>query len=380
MEETKYLIWLAMIFGSASRAVWEVIETYDTAYQAYAEITGGSCPIPMTINQKNNIDKISPEKAEEIISYCASNNINIITYNSPDYPEELKDISCPPPVLYCKGNISCIKNGKNVTCVGTRKPSNYTQKIISGICTELAVNNFTIVSGFAVGCDITAHMSAVKNSGKTACILGCGLDINYPSQNQQYRKSIIENGGVFISEFPPETPAFARNFPQRNRILSALSKATIVFEATEKSGSLNTASLVCRQHKKLFCIPPADILDSRYAGNIHLLRTCAEPLYSVDDILDIYGFTENKPEIRYKPEKNKYHINDIPKKNETKFTSVQQKILSIFNDEPMHIDTIIDRLNMDISEIIAEIMDLQMSGVIEEITGNRYRKTERGNR
>lgn len=379
MKETKYLIWLALIFGSASRAVWEVIETYDNAYQAYAEITGGSCLIPMTSNQKKNTENISLHKAEEIISYCAGNGISIISYNSPDYPQELKDISCPPPVLYCRGDISCIKNGKNITCVGTRNPSSYTQKIVSGICTELAVNNFTIVSGFAVGCDITAHMSAVNNSGKTACILGCGLDINYPSPNRQYRKSIIENGGAFISEFPPDAPVFARNFPQRNRILSALSKATIVFEAGEKSGSLNTASLVCGQHKKLFCIPPADIFDRRYAGNIRLLRTCAEPLYSVDDIMNIYGFTENKPEIRCKPEKTEHHTNEIPEKNETAFTPVQQKILSIFNDEPLHIDTLIDRLDMDISEIIAEIMELQMDGVIEEITGNRYRKTERRN-
>ena len=380
MKEIKYLIWLALIFGSASRAVWEVIETYDTVFHAYAEITGGSCTIPMTSNQKRNIEKISLEKAEEIISYCAENDINITDYNQPDYPEELKDISCPPPVLYYKGDISCIRNGKNVTCVGTRTPSSYTQKIISEICTELALNNFTIVSGFAVGCDITAHMSAVNNSGKTACILGCGLDINYPSQNQQYRKSIIKNGGVFISEFPPETPAFARNFPQRNRILSALSRVTIVFEASEKSGSLNTASLVCGQHKKLFCIPPADISDSRYSGNINLLRTYAEPLYSVDDILDIYGFTENKPEIRYKPEKTEHHINKMPEKTETEFTPVQQKILSVFNDEPLHIDILIDKLDMDISEIVSEIMELQIDGVIEEITGNRYRKTERGNK
>lgn len=379
MEEIKYLIWLALVFGSASRAVWEVMEKYGAPQEAYSAITSGLCSIPMTSSQKQNTEKIPLEKAEEIISCCAENAIEITAYNQPEYPEELKEIGCPPPVLYYRGDISCVAGGKNVTCVGARNPSEYTKKIISGICTELAVNNFTIVSGFAVGCDIAAHIAAVKSSGKTACILGCGLNVNYPSQNRQYRRSIIENGGVFISEFPPDMSAFARNFPQRNRILSALSRATIVFEAAEKSGSLNTASLVRGQHKKLFCIPPADIYDSRYAGNIQLLRTCAEPLYSAEDIMNIYGMTEKKPEIRLKPEKTEHHTIEIPEKNETNFTTVQQKILAVFNDEPIHIDTLIDRLNMDISEIIAEIMELQMDGVIEEITGNRYRKTERGN-
>ena len=377
MEEVKYLIWLSMVFGSSSGTVWQIIHSYDTAYQAYTKLINNSCPVSLSEHQKNNINKISPEKADEIISYCSDNDIFIIPYTSPEYPESLLEISNPPPVLYIQGDISCLSGGKNITCIGTRKPSEYTQKIISLICTGLVGNNFTIVSGFAMGCDIKAHMSAVNAGGKTACILGCGIDINYPVPNKHYRKSIIENGGVFISEFPPETPPFGRNFPQRNRILSALSRSTIVFEAAGKSGSLSTAGLVKSQNRKLFCIPPADIDDSRYAGNIHLLRTSATPLYSVEDVLEFYGKPEIlsvlKPEI--KPE-NHEKINNIPM---PELTPLQQKILSFFGDDDIiHIDNIIDRLNMDISEIITEIMELRMSGIIEDITGNRFRKTERG--
>ncbi|MCM1316029.1 MAG: DNA-processing protein DprA [Prevotella sp.] len=377
MKELKYLIWLAMVFGSSSGTLWQIIRSYDTVYQAYSGLINNSCPVSLSENQKNNINKISAEKAGEIISYCSDNDIFIIPYTSPEYPESLLKISNPPPVLYVQGDISCLSGGKNITCIGTRKPSEYTKKIISMICTGLVKNNFTIVSGFAMGCDIKAHMSAVGAGGKTACILGCGIDINYPVPNQLYRKSIIESGGVFISEFLPSTPAFSRNFPQRNRILSALSRATIVFEAAGKSGSLSTAGLVKSQNRKLFCIPPADISDSRYAGNIHLIRTSATPLYSVGDVLEFYGEPEKisvrKTEI--KPQ-NHEKLNII---SEPEFTPLQQKILSAFgNNDVIHMDTLIDRLDMDISEIITEIMELRMSGIIEELTGNRYRKTERG--
>lgn len=384
MKDLKYLVWLAMVSGSSSGTVWEIINSYDTAYQAYNALINNSCQVRLSVNQKNNINKISPEKAGEIISYCSDNDIFIIPYTSPEYPEKLLEINNPPPVLYVQGDISCLSGGKNITCIGTRNPSEYTQKIISVICSGLAGNDFTIVSGFAMGSDIMAHMSAVRTGGKTACILGCGNNINYPAPNNRYRKSIIENGGVFVSEFPPDTPPYAKNFPQRNRILSALSKATIVFEAGLKSGSLSTAGLVKSHNRKLFCIPPADITDSRYAGNISLLRKSAVPLYSVDDVLEFYGTPENisviKPESRpkIKPEiKTEIH-EKINNTSVPELTPVQQKILSVFGDDDIiHIDNIIDRLDMDISEIITEIMELRIAGIIEEITGNRFRKTER---
>ncbi|MDE6833736.1 MAG: DNA-processing protein DprA [Ruminococcus sp.] len=378
MEELKYIVWLSLVFGSSSVMLWQIINSYDTAYHAYTSLKDGSYPDSLSENQKNNINKISPEKADKIIEYCSANDIFIIPYTSPEYPEILLKISNPPPVLYVQGDILCLSGGKNITCIGTRKPCEYTKKIISVICSGLAENDFTIVSGFAMGCDIYAHMSAVRAGGKTACILGCGSDVNYPAPNFSYRKSIIENGGVFISEFPPETPPYAKNFPQRNRILSALSKATIVFEAGDKSGSLSTAKLVKNQNRKLFCIPPADISDNRYAGNIHLLRTSATPLYSVGDILDFYNqpekVTVSESEIEINSE-NHEKINNTPL---PEITPVQQKILSMFEDNDIvHIDNIIDKLDMDISEIITEIMELRISGIIEEITGNRFRKTER---
>ncbi|MDE6035366.1 MAG: DNA-processing protein DprA [Ruminococcus sp.] len=384
MKELKYLVWLSLVFGSSSGTVWQIINSYDTAYQAYTELISGLYPVELNENQKNNINKVSPDKAGEIISYCQGNDISIVPYTSAEYPESLLKIYNPPPVLYVRGDVSCLSGDRNITCIGTRRPGEYTKKVISVICSGLVENNFTIISGFAVGCDINAHLSAVRSGGKTICILGCGVDVNYPAPNYRYRREIIGNGGAFVSEFPPDTSPYAKNFPQRNRILSALSRATIVFEAGMKSGSLSTAGLVRGQNRKLFCIPPADITDSRYAGNIYLLRNDALPVYSVNDVLRFYGQTGNvilptpetkpatKPEIK---SENHEKINNTPL---LQLTPVQQKILSVFDGkDTVHMDNIIDSLDMDISEIITEIMELIISGIIEEINGNRFRKTER---
>ncbi|MCM1507030.1 MAG: DNA-processing protein DprA [Ruminococcus flavefaciens] len=399
MKEIKYLVWLAMVFGSTSEKVWEILKEYSTAYEAYSELSSGACSIRLTESQKKNVQKITLEKAEETIMNCVEKGINILGFNSPAYPERLRRIKCPPPVIYYMGNISCISQENNISCVGTRDASRYTLNTVSRICTELAMNGFTIVSGFAVGCDITSHLSAVGASRPTVCVLGCGIDINYPPQNKQYRNDILRTGGVFISEFPPNTPAYASNFPQRNRIIAGLSRATIVFEAGARSGSLSTANLVRSQKGELFCLPPTDLFDSRYSGNIKLLRSTAKPLYSVQDIFDFYGtekvscFSENKtpPDIKkkikstaVKPEEHRKSspeekavsdVNEKPEKHEIIFTPVQQKILEMLDIGAVHVDVIIQKFDdMDISEIITEIMELQIAGIIEEIAGSRYRK------
>lgn len=373
MGNIKYLIWLSIVFGNSSKAVWKIIELYNSPVDAYYEIVSGKCKIRFTDGQNKRISEVSIEKVLEIISYCLENNINVICYSSSSYPKYFRELSCKPVVLYYKGNISCV-NGKNITCVGTRNPCQYTVKAISTICNELVNNDFTIVSGFAKGADILSHLVAIDSQKPTVCILGCGIDVNYPSGHEKYKENVIKNGGVLISEYPPLERCRKGYFHKRNILLAALSKVTIVFEAKKESGSLITAKEAHNQGKKVLCIPPADIFDERYAGNINILRSIAEPLYGVEDIFKIYGgkyITNiiNLPEECRETEKT---LNQ--KNNKCSFTPVQQKILELLNNCTLHMDVIIHKLDMDIAELSMEIMELQQMGIIEEVAGNRFRK------
>lgn len=386
----EYLIWLTMVLGNTSATVWQFLKSYDSAGDAYREIVSGSCEIRLTDCQLKKIKENPLEKAQEIVSYCQKNDVSIIRYCDDGYPEQLKSMKYMPVILYYRGDISCIVNGKNITCVGTRNPCEYTVRTISRVCSELVTNGFTIVSGFAVGSDITSHLAAVNLNRPTICVLGCGIDVDYPLENTRYRKQILENGGVFISEYPPAQHICRGSFQRRNVILAALSNATIVFEAGAKSGSLNTAGSAVKQNKKLFCIPPADIFDQRYAGNIDILRNGAKPLYSLDDVYNVYNVQNavqsntlpdciDVPSVKY-PETRKCKTEKfiavpvskpVPEKS---FTLVQQKILGLLENCTLHIDIIIQKMNMDISEIITELMELQFMGVVEELAGSRFRK------
>lgn len=238
-----------------------------------------------------------------IISYCERHNIEIIPFDSHKYPDGLRRISNPPAVIYCKGKTDILTDNIIVAIVGTRKPSEYGIRATQSVAAETAAGGITIASGFAVGTDITAHLAAVRNGGRTVAVLGSGLDYPYPKDNLQYIDEILENG-VFVSEYPPETPPSSSTFPARNRILTAISSGTAVMEASRKSGSLNSAAHAISQGKELFVLPPRDIFDPAYDGNCQLLRDSAIPICSPDDIVREYF--EN-----YSRMPAKEHLSDI---------------------------------------------------------------------
>ena len=228
-------------------------------------------------------------------------------------------------------------------------------------------------------------------------MLGCGVDVNYPSGNFQYRDSIIENGGVFISEYPPGTPAYSHNFPKRNRILSAIGRATVVFEAAIKSGSMVTASIADEQNREIFCMPPADITDKRYSGNIKLLRNIAKPFYSCEEIVDFFNLEScrdtdfikqeiscDKPVVCSSPAKKKKAVPEKTRPMETiinhdietdnSLTPVQCEIVRLLTNCAVHIDVIAYKLNMDIMELMAELTELELLDIIEALPGKLFKK------
>lgn len=182
-----------------------------------------------------------------------------ISIENPKYPLLLKQIYDPPKILYVKGNID-ILNNPCISIVGCRDASKYGQEVAKYFAYNLTKEGFTIVSGLARGIDSFAHIGTLEAKGQTIAVLGCGLDIIYPKQNEKLADEILNFGGAIISEYPIGTKPYKMNFPARNRIISGLSKGVIVVEAKEKGGSLITADYAMEQGRELFAVP----------GNINL--------------------------------------------------------------------------------------------------------------
>ncbi|HBB02860.1 MAG: hypothetical protein US89_C0007G0044 [Candidatus Peregrinibacteria bacterium GW2011_GWF2_38_29] len=201
-----------------------------------------------------------------------------------EFPAALRHISDPPKKLYIKGNPEVLNN-ISVAVVGTRRPSLYGRMQAEIISDFLSKNNVTIVSGLAKGIDILAHLQAIKNNTPTIAVLGSGLKNIYPQTHKRYIEEIAKNGAV-ITEYEPLEPPINFHFPERNRIIAALSEATVVIEAPEQSGAIITAHLAVKMGKEVFAVP-SDIDRHTGKGSNKLLRDGeAHPLLSPHEILE----------------------------------------------------------------------------------------------
>jgi DNA processing protein len=299
MKDDLYWLWLTMVFGTASRRLWQIMNYYETAGEAYYELNSDERTVRLNEKEQDAVKNTSLDTAALLIAECERKGISVVSYGSQDYPQQLRYIIDPPAILYYKGNIRCLSGAKTITAVGARKACAYSLETADRVCTELSANGVVIVSGFAVGIDITSQLAGVRQKRPTASVLGCGLDVDYPRDNVGYRRDIIEAGGVILSEYPPGTSPHPGNFPKRNRILAALGRAVVVFEASEKSGSLITASLAVEHGRDVFCMPPSDISSPIFSGNVKLLKEGASAFYSAADIISCFAAgTVMRSEIR----------------------------------------------------------------------------------
>ncbi|WP_026692502.1 DNA-processing protein DprA [Peribacillus kribbensis] len=215
-----------------------------------------------------------------------SHGIQCLTIADPDYPAALKNIYNPPWVLYMKGDVSLFNEGKHLAVVGPRKPSLYGLDSVKRLLVPLIKKGYIINSGLAAGIDAAAHKIALDHAGRTIAVLGGGLFHVYPKENGMLAQSIMKNGAV-ISEYAPSKKAEPWMFPQRNRIISGISKAVLVIEAKERSGSLITAYSALEQGRDVFSVP-GNITSCLSAGTNRLIQEGAKPIVTHLDIEEEY--------------------------------------------------------------------------------------------
>lgn len=274
--------------------------------------------------------------------------MNIIRIDDEHYPRRIKNIDKAPLKLYTKGNID-ILNKQSITVVGSRNMSDYGRKITQEIVRDLVKNNIVIVSGMAIGIDTIAHKTCIKNGGKTIAVLGSGFNKVFPVENKDLFDNIVSTGGCVVSEYEPNTIAQKRYFPMRNRIVSGLSIATLVVEATYRSGTSITADYAFKQGKKVFCIPNS-IGNKNSAGIINLIKKGAKVVTCAGDILYELGLSEG-------------NFDDLIKAKKSEKIILEENALCDLDDETRRVYKCIKENTVINSEIICDLLSLSIKEV-----------------
>ncbi|MCX7843007.1 MAG: DNA-processing protein DprA [Clostridia bacterium] len=309
------------------------------------------------------VDMKYRKAAEKHFEDIYKNGIDVITIQDETYPWYLKNIYDPPVVLYKKGKL--VPDESMVAVVGSRKATRYGLDMAERIACELSARGIAVVSGMARGVDSYAHRGALKAGGRTIAVLGCGLDVVYPPENERLMNDIIMSGAV-LSEYAPGVQPFPGNFPARNRIISGLSMGVAVIEAGEKSGSLITADLALEQGRDVFAVPGnMNSLNSR--GTNRLIKEGAKIVTSIDDILE---------EIGCYNEAHKKSCQHTSKSNARRFNGLdsdEQAILEALANEPLHIDLLALKCKMPIQSINSLVIVLELKGLVEQLPGKIYK-------
>jgi len=312
-------------------------------------------------------------RIEEELELIKKYDAHIITYQDHIYPKSLLNIYDFPPFLYVKGLLQ--EDDINIAVVGSRLASTYGKFSTERLCRELALKGITVVSGLARGIDSAAHRGALAGGGRTIAVLGCGLDIIYPSENEKLYADIVSHGAV-ITEYSFGSPPAASNFPARNRIISGISLGVVVVEANEKSGSLITARLALEQGREVFAVPGSiDSAGSR--GTNKLIKQGAKLIENVSDILE-----EILPQVD-KPKQHSQNVHTSGQDNhekkitpETKvssgLTDIENTILKVITSKAIDVDGIITATGLKPNDVLNILLTLELRGIIKQLPGKKY--------
>ena len=241
-----------------------------------------SCGLRAAVAQ-NVVSGLAFEEAAAEAAKAEACGVEVVTLQDPRYPEPLKEIYDPPILLYARGNIGLLRSFQ-IAVVGSRRPSTYGLAVAEKLSGELAGAGLVITSGMARGIDSAAHRGALHAGGDTIAVLGCGVDVIYPSENRKLAAQIVEKG-LMISEFPMESPAYPQNFPVRNRIISGMSSGVLVVEGAEYSGSRITARLAGDQGREIFAVPGNIVSKLSWGPNL-LIKQGATLVQQWTDIVE----------------------------------------------------------------------------------------------
>lgn len=312
-------------------------QKHHNRYEKYTNILGADSQYLLQIIQKVLI---------VYTDYRRMQTIQSLSLKHKGFPYHLKQIHKPPRELFVIGELP---DRPMVAIVGTRKPTPYGREVAYRLAYDLAAAGLTIVSGLAYGVDGIVHRAALDAGGKTVAVLGCGLDVCYPSRHQALTREIVEGRGAVISEYILGTPPLQHHFPARNRIIAGLSEGVVVPEADAKSGSLITARMALEESRIVMAVP-GSILSQRSDGPNNLLKAGATPVTSAADVCLALGFTPPTPTAQM----------TLP-------LGTAGVILQHLEAEPLPTQSLIEVSGCTPEEVMATLMTLELTGYIRNM-------------
>ena len=296
---------------------------------------------------------------------------DVLALDDGAYPELLREIPDPPVTLYVRGAWRECVEVPCVGVVGSRRCSTYGQNVALSLARELASRGVTIVSGLARGIDAAAHRGALEAGGRTAAVLGTGLDEVYPRDHRRLAEEILESGGALVTQFPLGTPPAAENFPYRNRIISGLCLGVVVVEASENSGSLITARLALEQGREVYAVP-GNITSRNSFGTNYLIKGAGAKLIQTwQDVV-----AEFPPEIAagiLPPEPSKKGAKHREEEPPADLSDAERALLKLIpTDEPAHVDALAERSGLPIGELAGVLLGLEMRELVRQLPGRCY--------
>ncbi|MEG1963436.1 MAG: DNA-processing protein DprA [Clostridia bacterium] len=293
------------------------------------------------------------EYIQGILTKMLANKVQAVTLESEMYPCQLKEIFCPPICLYCKGNLQLL-NSNLLGVVGTRRPTRYGKDITRQFVRELVYSGFGIVSGMAKGIDTVAHSVALEEEAQTIAVVACGLDIIYPAENRELFNNLVENG-LIISEYPIGFAPLTFRFPERNRIISGLSRGVLVTEAGKNSGSLITVNCALEQNRNVYIVP-GNINSPQSSGcNEKLMQLQGAMVICANDVLADFNLKGRDA-----------------KPSNIQMDFLETQIVEFLRIESKHFEEILQFCDIEVNKLIPLLMKMEILGIIKKLPSNYY--------
>lgn len=300
-----------------------------------------------------------PPIAERSITLLNEMDLHYLTLGDPEYPTALKAISEPPLILYYRGDLATALQGISLAVVGTRKPSAYGVQMCGKLLKPLCEKGVCIVSGLAMGIDTIAHQSSLSAGSRTIAALASGLETIYPPTNKALAERIVQNGAL-VSEYEPGSELERWNFPDRNRIISALAQAVLIVEGHLGSGAMLTAKFAIDQGRPLFALP-GNINNSNAAGPNLLIRNGAKLISSANDLLNDLGLNPEAGE----------QMEIVPL-----LSAEEQLIFDLLASEQREIsfDEFMLKTGFGFGKLSSSLLNLELKGLVAKSSGNSFLK------